>query len=376
MHVAPPCTPSSSSQVACGDGSSYAHRSFDRSGYGVRRLCAPPEPEATSLVQTSCRPQPPFVDRRSLSDHGQLRMPSSVQLTLSAGDLPAYEAELAQHQTLLAWLRSSGPSYGLTTEPASLDAVQRETLEAIYPDSGDGPIQIDPPMSLAFPPLVIELSSSAGLKKTCANFVALASDPPQHRSKRSPHAPLSYLSNVGRRVFRVERDYIAQIGDVTRGDGSGGESICASISSTRGRSEAELTAGPLGLRRWRSLQRREGGPQDALCLRHRRDGQLGQELEHVAGPSALPALLPTVRRFADRTRAPDLSSSSRSPRRQPSSPSSAASMLPSARSMSQSLATGRRSIGCRRSQTASLERRRRSGSAPAASFGREASLSQ
>lgn len=158
-------------------------------------------------------------------------MPSSVHLTLSAGDLPAYEAELARHDALLVWLRSSGSSYGLPTELALLDDVQRETLEAIYPAAGKGPLPVNPPASLAFPPLVIDLSPSSGLKKTVSNFIALASDSPP-KSKRSPYAPLSYLSDFGRRVFRVEKDFVAQMGDVTRGDGSGGESICQSPSRT------------------------------------------------------------------------------------------------------------------------------------------------
>lgn len=182
-------------------------------------------------------------------------MPSSVVLTLSAGDLPAYEAKLARHEAVRAWLRNSGSSYGLPTEPAALDTVQRETLEAVYPNAGDEPVQIDSPASLAFPPLVIELSSSAGLRKTVANFVALATDPPQHKSKRSPYAALSYLSDVGRRVFRMEPSFVAQMGDVTRGDGSGGESICTllaplqHIGRANGLDPREQTADPSTMRR-------------------------------------------------------------------------------------------------------------------------------
>lgn len=94
------------------------------------------------------------------------------------------------------------------------------------------PVPIAPPVSLALPPLLINLSSSPGLKKTTANFVALASSPPQYKSKRSPFPELSYLSPMGSKVFRIEQGFVAQMGDVTRGDGSGGESICESSRVT------------------------------------------------------------------------------------------------------------------------------------------------
>lgn len=43
--------------------------------------------------------------------------------------------------------------------------------------------------------------------------------------------PLKYHGST---VFRVEKDFVAQMGDITRQDGSGGESICKPTASPRG----------------------------------------------------------------------------------------------------------------------------------------------
>lgn len=100
------------------------------------------------------------------------------------------------------------------------------------------PLQLDPPTSLAMPSLLISLPSS-GFKKTLQNFLGLASDPPAFKSKRSPYGELSYRSTAGRSVFRIETGFVAQMGDVTRGDGSGGESICQSSASLSTRSRQQ-----------------------------------------------------------------------------------------------------------------------------------------
>lgn len=55
--------------------------------------------------------------------------------------------------------------------------------------------------------------------------MALLTDDKKLVSKRPPNPPLRYK---GARVFRIEAGFVAQMGDVTRQDGSGGESICAS----------------------------------------------------------------------------------------------------------------------------------------------------
>lgn len=85
-----------------------------------------------------------------------------------------------------------------------------------------------PPPSLLLPRLYFNVSSSAGLKKTSANFLDLLSDSKKLKSKRSPNPPLKYQDC---KVFRIDEGFVAQTGDVTRQDGSGGESICRYLSS-------------------------------------------------------------------------------------------------------------------------------------------------
>lgn len=181
-------------------------------------------------------------------------MPASF-LTLCSGDLDAYHAQLKQFEAVQHWLASSGPSYGLHPVLAELDDIGLEMLEGVLPvelkvrkqhislpsfaymmcawfaqeKPTDGSIPISPPPTLDLPRLTIKLSSSPGLQKTVKNFLAFASQPALFKSKRSPHGELSYRSEQGKKVFRIEKGFISQMGDVTRGDGSGGESICVSF---------------------------------------------------------------------------------------------------------------------------------------------------
>jgi len=69
--------------------------------------------------------------------------------------------------------------------------------------------------------LVFELSSESGLSKTVTNFKALCTGE-KGICKQAPTKNLHYLETP---IHRIVKGYIAQGGDVTRGDGSGGESI-------------------------------------------------------------------------------------------------------------------------------------------------------
>ncbi|KAH7912623.1 cyclophilin-like domain-containing protein [Hygrophoropsis aurantiaca] len=82
-------------------------------------------------------------------------------------------------------------------------------------------LQFTPPAPLRAGQLVFELSSSPGMSKTTANFAALCTGE-RGMCKNAPTKKLHYL-DCG--MHRIVKDFIAQGGDVTRGDGSGGESI-------------------------------------------------------------------------------------------------------------------------------------------------------
>ncbi|GAA5857315.1 hypothetical protein JCM8547_002214 [Rhodosporidiobolus lusitaniae] len=142
----------------------------------------------------------------------------------ASGDQAAYSTALAVYEALAAWLAQKGPQYGLSSFD-ELDEAGRETLSAVY--EGDTKISLtpssfSPPPSLLLPRLYLTLSSSPGLKKTTANFHALITNEKQLKSKSKKQEELKY---EGCKVFRVEKEFVAQMGDVTRQDGSGGESI-------------------------------------------------------------------------------------------------------------------------------------------------------
>ncbi|EIW53316.1 uncharacterized protein TRAVEDRAFT_133670 [Trametes versicolor FP-101664 SS1] len=78
-----------------------------------------------------------------------------------------------------------------------------------------------PPAPLCAGRLVFELDGSQGLAKTTANFLALCTGE-KGACKNAPNKKLHYL---GCPVHRIVKGFVAQGGDITRGDGSGGESI-------------------------------------------------------------------------------------------------------------------------------------------------------
>ena len=75
------------------------------------------------------------------------------------------------------------------------------------------------PSSLCVGRLTFELDGGQGLAKTRANFVALCTGE-KGNCKNAPNKKLYYLDTP---VHRIVRDFVAQGGDITRGDGSGGE---------------------------------------------------------------------------------------------------------------------------------------------------------
>lgn len=82
-------------------------------------------------------------------------------------------------------------------------------------------MRFSPPAPLLVGRLMFELDDSAGLSKTTANFLALCTGE-KGPCKNAPNKKLHYL---GCPVHRIVRGFVAQGGDVTRGDGTGGE-VC------------------------------------------------------------------------------------------------------------------------------------------------------
>ncbi|KAK4046863.1 hypothetical protein OIV83_005759 [Microbotryomycetes sp. JL201] len=144
---------------------------------------------------------------------------ASCFIMFAAGDADAHQNHLDKFAALERWMEEHAQQYGLaTSRVAQLDEIGKETLAAVYPE----PIRsFEPPESLDLPPLKLDLSTSSGLIKTVNNFRALLTNEKRLVSKQKA-APLKY---EGSKVFRIEKDFALQAGDVTRQDGSGGESI-------------------------------------------------------------------------------------------------------------------------------------------------------
>ncbi|KAJ3044855.1 hypothetical protein HK097_001351 [Rhizophlyctis rosea] len=144
-------------------------------------------------------------------------------LDIEIGDPASRQAEIDSHERAIQFLKKRGPELGLTgTGITDLSEEQKDLLLELYqsdPSSRDqGPITLTPP----FPPrggrLIFALSSTT--PKTTANFLSLCtnSKPPSKTTKK----PLHYKHTP---FHRIITSFIAQSGDVTRHDGSGGESI-------------------------------------------------------------------------------------------------------------------------------------------------------
>ncbi|KAI9183196.1 hypothetical protein H9P43_004113 [Blastocladiella emersonii ATCC 22665] len=144
-----------------------------------------------------------------------------VFMEISAGSTDVHAAETAAYARTIAFLRAKGSMYGLppTAAPESLSEDQRELLASVWEESE--PARLDPPTPLALGRVVIELADATAAPKAHANFVALCTGS-KGMSKAVKTAALHYR---GVPLHRVERGFVAQGGDVTRHDGSGGDSI-------------------------------------------------------------------------------------------------------------------------------------------------------
>jgi cyclophilin family peptidyl-prolyl cis-trans isomerase len=141
----------------------------------------------------------------------------------------------------IAFLREKGPLYSLPDNMADLDQTSKDLVRELYEadhewsqkvyfhpfseishtvSSKQGPINFDKPQSLRCGRLVIELFTK-DTPKTCENFKCLATGS-KGIMKKAPNKPLHYLKSP---VHRIVKNWIAQSGDITRFDGSGGESI-------------------------------------------------------------------------------------------------------------------------------------------------------
>ncbi|CAD6914016.1 unnamed protein product [Tilletia controversa] len=147
--------------------------------------------------------------------------PVRAFLELRAGD-PEQHADLeARYDATASHLQRVGASYGWEADvkPEDLDDEAREILVGSDPNLGPS-FLFTPPNPLSLGRLILLLNPSANLKKTRENFIALLTGS-KGVSKSDRSKKLHY--GAGCPVHRIESGFVMQSGDVTRGDGSGGE---------------------------------------------------------------------------------------------------------------------------------------------------------
>ncbi|KAH7868291.1 cyclophilin-like domain-containing protein [Lentinula edodes] len=131
-----------------------------------------------------------------------------------------YTAQKTSYERTAAILLENATNYGLPNRPEELNAEQREILQRVSGDKGSN-LVFEPPHAPVVGRLVFSLYDEPDMKELRDNFVKLCTGE-LGMCKSAPKKPLWYK---GVRIHRIVKDYIAQGGDVTRGDGTGGESI-------------------------------------------------------------------------------------------------------------------------------------------------------
>ncbi|KAI9281622.1 cyclophilin-like domain-containing protein [Sporodiniella umbellata] len=143
-------------------------------------------------------------------------------IEVKIGDISQYNETFSRYQKTKNWVKQWWVAYGFSSDDISqLTLEEKETVEDIL--SSD-PLAIsekwiiDPPTPLKGGVLEIELFESE-CPKSCENFASLCKG---GRVGKSSKKPLHYENN---RMFRLVPNFVIQGGDVTRDDGSGGDSI-------------------------------------------------------------------------------------------------------------------------------------------------------
>ncbi|KAI8890000.1 hypothetical protein K501DRAFT_237652 [Backusella circina FSU 941] len=149
-------------------------------------------------------------------------MVTKVFLDIKIGNVAEFNDAQARFDKVNSWLKQWYSTYGFSHDTAEqLSAEEKETLHDILANDPTATAEkwlIDAPIPLGGGKMVFELFGKE-CPKTCDNFVALCKGGKVGKSSKKE---LLYKNTT---MFRLVRDFIVQGGDVTRGDGSGGDSI-------------------------------------------------------------------------------------------------------------------------------------------------------
>ncbi|KAG8743228.1 hypothetical protein FRC10_000229 [Ceratobasidium sp. 414] len=158
-----------------------------------------------------------LLENERSSTSGQILVMSQIPfLEIYSGNKNEFESDNKAYLSTMALLASKASSYGLPSTPEELNEEQQGILSDLSPGVA---LRFQPPEPLSIGRLVFDLDASAGLTKTCANFISLCKGD-KGMCKNAPGKPLHYKNTA---IHRIAQDFVMQGGDVTRNDGSGGE---------------------------------------------------------------------------------------------------------------------------------------------------------
>ncbi|KAI8585415.1 cyclophilin [Geranomyces variabilis] len=154
--------------------------------------------------------------------------PRRAFLDIRIGDPAARAEEEEAHARAVAFVREKAGELGLDpatdtpTPIAELEDWQKEMVSDLYAadPAWSAKIQLDPLAAPRGGRLIFELDIESCPKAT-ANFASLCTGAAGY-SKHAKTKPLHFKHTP---LHRIIRNYIAQGSDITRGDGSGGDSI-------------------------------------------------------------------------------------------------------------------------------------------------------
>ncbi|KAK0183992.1 cyclophilin-like domain-containing protein [Armillaria mellea] len=146
-------------------------------------------------------------------------MSPTCYLDINIGDAQQCSDDSVQYHATSALLDKHASTFDFPPTPEELSEEQQDILRDLH--KSPVPLRFTPPVPLLAGRLRFELDPSPGLAKTRQNFISLCTGE-KGFCKNAPNKKLHY---AGCPIHRVVQGFVAQGGDVTRGDGSGGESI-------------------------------------------------------------------------------------------------------------------------------------------------------
>ncbi|CAL1709140.1 unnamed protein product [Somion occarium] len=140
---------------------------------------------------------------------------TKAYLDIYIGDQEKHNREQTAYDATHILLTKNASIYGLPSSPELLSEEQQDILKEL---DSSLEMRFQPPEPLRAGRLVFKLDDSPGLVETRANFIALCTGE-KGACKNAPNKRLHYLNTP---VHRIVKGFVAQGGDITRGDGSGG----------------------------------------------------------------------------------------------------------------------------------------------------------